>query len=69
MNSFYWLQVQETCARLVIELANLLDSPSFAPLTIGVYCNQENRITVTHTADDVQKGLFDLLDKVMNISF
>ena len=58
--------MQDSCAKLVNELANLLESPSFAPLAVGVVCNRENRIVVTHSADDVEKSLFILLDKVKN---
>lgn len=47
------------------DLAVLLESPAFVPLSIGVgCCNQENVITVTHTAEDIEKALLDLLEKV-----
>jgi hypothetical protein len=61
------VQVQETCARLVNELAELLDCPSFSPLAVGVLCNRGNHIIVTHSADDIEKGLLILLEKVKRI--
>lgn len=47
------------------DLAVLLGSPAFVPLSIDVgCCNKENVITVTHTAEDIEKALLDLLEKV-----
>lgn len=50
------------------DLAILLGSPAFVPLSIGVgCCHQENVITVTNTAEDIEKSLIDLLEKVRNL--
>lgn len=46
------------------DLVVLLESPAFVPLSIGVACDEENRITVTHTSKDIEKSLQDLLEKV-----
>lgn len=47
------------------DLAKLLENPAFIPLSVGVSCNQHNVITVTHTADDIEKSLRYLLNKVV----
>ena len=49
------------------DLVVLLKSPAFVPLSIGVGCNEENLITVTHTAEDIEKSLGDLLEKARHL--
>lgn len=49
------------------DLAALLQSPAFVPISIGVGCSQENLITVTNTAEDIEESLKDLLKKVRQV--
>lgn len=45
-------------------VAALLESPAFVPLSVGVGCDQQNFITITHKPEDIEKSLKNLLDRV-----
>lgn len=58
-------QVQETCARLMSSVTEMLESPAFVPLSVGVICDQQSQVKVTHTAADIENALLKLLDEVI----
>lgn len=45
------------------DLAAILESPAFVPISVEVFCNQENVISVSNTAEDIERSLMELLNK------
>ena len=50
------------------DLTRLLQSSAFIPLCVGVVCDQQCHIKVTHTGHDIEKALLQLLDQVRSIA-
>lgn len=51
------------------DLTRQLQSPAFIPLRVGVVCDQQCHIKVTHTGNDIEKALLKLLDQVCSTKY